>query len=140
MEQSGRGTDGGRETNHLVALDDELFVSANRDVTQRGKPRCAGSALRGPEPSSSSAAPVVIRPARRWSVDWLPRYVSQLSFGPIPAYATSNARLAWQMTPRLEFAIGGQNLHQARHVEWANGAGANVEIQRSGYLKITWRR
>jgi iron complex outermembrane receptor protein len=72
----------------------------------------------------------------RWSVDWLFRYVSQLGPGAVPAYRASDARLGWQMTPRIELALVGQDLFAAHHREWTSPA----EIQRSVYAALTWRR
>jgi len=40
------------------------------------------------------------------------------------------------MTRHLEIAVVGQDLNQARHVEWPGG----LPIQRSGYVKATWRQ
>ena len=74
-----------------------------------------------------------------WSLDGLARYVSALPAGPVPAYATADVRVATQITPRLELAIVGQNLTRPRHVEWPSAAGTNVQIQRSGYIKLTYR-
>jgi iron complex outermembrane receptor protein len=75
-----------------------------------------------------------------WSADWFFRYASGLLAGPVPAYATSNARIGWQVTPHLEIAVVGEDLHQAHHLEWPGGAGGTVEVPRSGYLHVTWRR
>jgi iron complex outermembrane receptor protein len=74
-----------------------------------------------------------------WSLDGLARYISELPAGPIASYATADVRLAWQVTPSLELAFVGQDLAQSQHVEWASGGG-NVGIQRSGYIKVTWRQ
>ena len=76
---------------------------------------------------------------RGFEFDWFLRYTSELTAGPVPAYTTSNARLSWQAAPRLEVALVGQDLHQPRHLEWPSGAGANVQVQRSGYVSVTWR-
>ena len=77
---------------------------------------------------------------RRISLDWSFRYVSALSAGPVPSYATSSARASWLVRPHLEVAIVGQNLFDARHLEWPTGAGGNVQIQRSADITFTWRR
>jgi len=76
---------------------------------------------------------------RRWTLDVFARYISGLEFGPIPGYFTTNLRLAWQVTPRVEVAVVGQELNDAHHVEWASGAG-NVGIRRSAYVQVAWRR
>ena len=75
----------------------------------------------------------------QWSLDGLARYVSELPAGPVPSYATVDARLAWQVTARMELALVGQDLAQAQHVEWTS-SGGNIGIQRSAYIKITWRQ
>jgi iron complex outermembrane receptor protein len=75
----------------------------------------------------------------QWSLDGQARYVSELPAGPLPSYGTVDARLAWQVTPRLELAVVGQDLAQAQHVEWPS-SGGNIGIQRSAYIKITWRQ
>ncbi|RPH60664.1 MAG: TonB-dependent receptor, partial [Acidobacteria bacterium] len=76
---------------------------------------------------------------RRWSFDAFFRYVSELPAGPVPGYGTTNVRVAWQATPRVEVAVVGQDLNEAHHLEWPSGSGGNVEIQRSGYVSVTWR-
>ncbi|MGC4081550.1 MAG: TonB-dependent receptor [Vicinamibacterales bacterium] len=77
---------------------------------------------------------------RRVSVDWFLRYVSALPAGPVPSYTTSSVRLAWQLHPQIEVAVVGQNLHDARHLEWPTGAGSNVLIERDAHVTVTWRR
>jgi iron complex outermembrane receptor protein len=77
---------------------------------------------------------------RRVSVDWFLRSISELPAGPVPSYVTSNIRVAWQPRPQLEIAVVGQDLHDARHLEWPTGAGGNVQIQRSAHVTVIWRR
>jgi iron complex outermembrane receptor protein len=76
---------------------------------------------------------------RRVSVDAVVRYVSSLPAGPVPAYGTSTLRAAWQPRPDLELAVVGQNLHEARHLEWPSGT-SSVPVRRRAYLTLTWRR
>ncbi len=70
--------------------------------------------------------------------DWQLRTVSALPAGGIPAYTTSNVRLAWQATPHLEIALVGRDLHHARHCEWPSDGGP-VFIRRRAYVSATWR-
>lgn len=70
-----------------------------------------------------------------WSADWFLRGASALASGPVPGYTTSNARIARQITPRLELAVAGENLHQAHHREWSGG----VEARRNAHVTATWR-
>jgi iron complex outermembrane recepter protein len=72
-------------------------------------------------------------------LDWLMRYVSELPGGPVPAYRTSDLRLAWRVTPRLALAAVGKNLNRARHIEWWSSGGLNVEVERRGFVSLTWR-
>jgi iron complex outermembrane receptor protein len=65
-------------------------------------------------------------------LDWMFRYASEL---PVPAYGTSDVRVAWAPDPRIEFALIGKDLHEPRHLEWAGG----VPIQRRAYVTVTWR-
>ena len=78
--------------------------------------------------SSISAGPAV-------EFDWMFRYVAALPSQRIARYATSNARVAWRATRRLELEAVGQNLHQPRHAESSGG----VEIERGVYGKMTWK-
>lgn len=75
---------------------------------------------------------------RALSFDWFFRYSSELESGPVPAYATSNARIAWRGRKGIELALVGQNLHAPRHVEWASGA-STIAVRRSAYVSVTWR-
>jgi hypothetical protein len=40
----------------------------------------------------------------------------------------------------LELAVAGQNLFDPHHPEWARDPGPTVEIRRSAYVRLTWRR
>jgi iron complex outermembrane receptor protein len=77
---------------------------------------------------------------RRVSFDWFFRYISELPAGPVPSYATSSVRAAWQPHRQFELAIVGQNLHEARHLEWPTGLGEDVLIERSAHVTVTWRK
>lgn len=71
----------------------------------------------------------------RVSLDWFVRHASALRAGPVPAYTTSTVRLAWQVMPKAEIALVGQDLHRDRHLEFPGGA----SIRRSGYVSLTIR-
>lgn len=76
----------------------------------------------------------------RWSFDWNFRYISQLPALSIPGYGASDIRAGWRLTPEWEIALVGQDLFDAHHLEWPSGAGANIDIQRSVYARVTFRR
>jgi iron complex outermembrane receptor protein len=72
-------------------------------------------------------------------LDWRLRYVSSLPDLPVPAYATSDLRVAWQAADGLELEAVGRNLHHGGHLEWTgDNGGADVEIERSLYVGFTW--
>jgi iron complex outermembrane receptor protein len=66
------------------------------------------------------------------SLDWMFRHASEL---PVPAYGTSDVRVAWTPTLRFEVALIGKNLHEPKHLEWAGGE----RIPRSAYVTVSWR-
>lgn len=72
-------------------------------------------------------------------VDWFLRYASELPAGPVPGYATSNLRFAWQPMPRVELVIVGQNLHEARHTEWPSSGPTSTQLRRRALITVTWR-
>jgi iron complex outermembrane receptor protein len=78
---------------------------------------------------------------------WL-RFADELAPGafpagktPIPAYLTFDARLAWQVTPKLELSVVGRNLAQPEHPEYANTFYMPYpsEVERSVYVKAALR-
>jgi iron complex outermembrane recepter protein len=73
--------------------------------------------------------------SKGWTADWMLRHVSELRLGPVPAYTTSDLRVGWEISPQLELAIVGRNLHHDRHAEWES-----VGIRRSAHVRLTWRR
>ena len=68
------------------------------------------------------------------------RFISALPAEKVGSYGTADARLAWRFLPHVEFSVTGQNLLQARHVEYAGDPGTLVAIKRSVYAAITWRK
>jgi iron complex outermembrane receptor protein len=71
---------------------------------------------------------------RAFSLDADLRYVSDLPDPRIPAYFELNARVGWNLTSRLQLAIAGFNLLQARHQELPGG----TEIPRSVLAELRW--
>jgi iron complex outermembrane receptor protein len=59
----------------------------------------------------------------------------------VPSYTRTDARIAWRMRPGLEWAVSGQNLFGAPHVEF-DGAAALVTraslVRRTVRLGLTW--
>ncbi|MBS0416150.1 MAG: TonB-dependent receptor [Proteobacteria bacterium] len=74
----------------------------------------------------------------RW-VDSLPMNSGAL-VGTVPAFFELDMRLGWTLLPGLEVSVSGQNLLHDRHPEYGFPGPARVEIERSVYGKIAWRR
>jgi iron complex outermembrane receptor protein len=74
----------------------------------------------------------------RASFDVMARWVGSLPALKIPSYLGLDARLGWRPVPRLELAVVGQNLADARHAEFAAG-GLVTEVRRGVYVELTWR-
>jgi iron complex outermembrane receptor protein len=60
--------------------------------------------------------------------------------GTVNAYTELEARIAWQVSPKFELSIVGQNLLHDHHLEYViSGANPRAEIERSVYGKIACR-
>jgi iron complex outermembrane receptor protein len=70
---------------------------------------------------------------------WL-RYVDRLPAIDIDSYLTLDTRVAWTLGTRLEIAVVGQNLLEARHTEFLSELGDILPsaIERSAYLQFRW--
>jgi iron complex outermembrane receptor protein len=56
----------------------------------------------------------------------------------IDDYFTLDIRLEWQITPKIEVSLVGQNLLEKSHVEYVQEAfGLPTEVERSFYGKLT---
>jgi iron complex outermembrane receptor protein len=68
------------------------------------------------------------------------RYVGALPAQKVDSYSSADLRLAWHFREKLEFSVVAQNLLQPRHTEFGRTGGAPVDIKRSAFVKVTWRR
>jgi iron complex outermembrane receptor protein len=75
------------------------------------------------------------------TLDCALRYVDSLPALNVPHYTTFDMRLAWKATKNLELAIGGNNLLQPQHQEFAPSfiQTQRAEIQRAVYGQATIR-
>ena len=74
-----------------------------------------------------------------WTLDLMARYVSRLSAVPADAYVEADVRLAWQIpNSGLELALVGQNLVHDHHEESSSDQ-TGSELERGGYVSLTWR-
>lgn len=77
----------------------------------------------------------------QWEFDAWYRYVERLRSGTIPGYHTMDVRLGCHVTKRLTLDLVGQNLLDKAHAEFRTTAGGTqfTEVQRAGFLRLTWR-
>jgi iron complex outermembrane receptor protein len=134
-------------------------VDADAQVTPWSRVRAAYSWLRvalQPRPMSTDTAAEAINEGSsprhqaqlqamidlpgNWEADWFLRYVSALPSPGVDAYATSDLRVAWQMTPELEWFAVGRNLHHDHRLEFVTDAFAVTEIERAVLFGLRWMR
>jgi iron complex outermembrane recepter protein len=73
---------------------------------------------------------------REMAVEVAVRYVGELPNQRVPAYATADARLAWQASSAIEVALVGRNLLDPHHPEFGTPA-TRRHVERSLYGKVT---
>jgi iron complex outermembrane receptor protein len=71
----------------------------------------------------------------RFTLDGGLRYVGALPGGVLPAYTEMDARVAWNLSERLQISVSGRNLLHARRVEYPGG----LAIQRTVAADLQWR-
>jgi iron complex outermembrane receptor protein len=62
------------------------------------------------------------------------------TLGTVPAYFELNSRIAWQASSQVELSIAGENLLHPRHPEYGFPEPTRIEIDRSVWAKVVWRR
>jgi len=72
------------------------------------------------------------------SLAW--RYVGALPAQQVKGYHTGDVRVAWRPQPGIEFSVTGQNLFQPHHPEFGGDPGPLVNIKRSVYAAVTFRK
>ncbi len=73
------------------------------------------------------------------TLDVMARYVSRLASYPADAYVEADVRLAWRVPDTgLELALVGQNLVHEHHEETSSDQ-TGSELERAGYVSLTWR-
>jgi iron complex outermembrane receptor protein len=97
--------------------------------------------LRGSTPHHEVTVQSLMTLPRGIQLDPIYRYVSaRTGPAPIPAYQTADVHLGIPVGRGFDLSIVGQNLLQPHHPEWARDPGPTVEIRRSAYARINWRR
>jgi iron complex outermembrane receptor protein len=79
--------------------------------------------------------------SRQWELDAWYRYVERLTAANIPGYHTLDLRLGWHLSKQLTLDLVGQNLLDKTHQEFRTNSGGTqfTEVQRAGFLRLTWR-
>jgi iron complex outermembrane receptor protein len=76
---------------------------------------------------------------RHMQLDASVRHVGTLPNPRIPAYTAVDLRLGWKPNERLELSLAGQNISDARHVEFDNGGSGASEIGREFEVNLAWQ-
>lgn len=71
--------------------------------------------------------------------DAILRYVSELPSPPVQGYVELDLRLGWRPNKNLEVAISGLNLLHDSHAEFGPPSPFREEVERRGYIEVTWR-
>ena len=101
-----------------------------------GAAQVVGVAQAGDDPSVQASLTSSMDLPRSITWDASLRYVNALPDPAAPGYYELDTRLGWRVSPQLELAVIGNDLLQARHLEYASPDGE--EIPRSFMLQIRW--
>lgn len=108
----------------------------------RGQDLNNGHLLAGATPRHQVGLQSFLDLPRHFRLDLLFRYASSLPSSPqmvqgerTPAYATLDARIAWEGWRRFELSLAGRNLLEARHREFPGG----TKMQRAVFAKLAGR-
>ncbi|MES2296841.1 MAG: TonB-dependent receptor [Pseudomonadota bacterium] len=95
------------------------------------------AATAGKDPAHTVMLRSALALGRDVDVDLSLRRVAALSSPAVPSYSALDARLAWQLTDKVELALVAQNLNGA-HAEYGPLA-TRSEIARSLAVRLVWR-
>ena len=103
-------------------------VSAEREELAFNNPATTlpGASQAGDEPSAQGQVRSYMNLGRNLTLDATLRSVSNLPDPAVPAYTELNARLGWNVTPRVQLSVSGFNLLHAYHEEYPSGEGGAV--------------
>lgn len=101
-----------------------------------GTPGLLGTAQAGNDPSLQASLTSSMELPRRMTLDTSLRYVNALPDPALPGYYELTARLGWQASQQLELSLVGDNLLQARHLEYPAPDGE--AIPRSVMAQARW--
>jgi iron complex outermembrane receptor protein len=96
-----------------------------------------GPSQAGDDPSAEASLRSSMNLGKAVTLDGDLRYVSALPNPRVPAYVELNARVGWNVTPRLQLSLTGSNLLHERHLELP--APAAYAVPRSVFAELRWR-
>jgi len=104
---------------------------------QPGDPGLLGAAEAGDDPAAQGQIRSSMNLGRDVTFDATLRSVAALPNPAVPAYTELNARLGWNVTPRIQLSVSGFNLLHAYHVEYPSSEGGAVP--RSFFVELRVR-
>jgi iron complex outermembrane recepter protein len=116
------------------------YLDVNLEATAANGLRATLPTLEGGTPRHQVTLQALTTIARGIQIDPVYRYVSARTALGISAYHAADLRIGIPLPRGFEVAIVGQNLLDPRHPEWARDPGPTVEIERSAYVRLIWRR
>ena len=114
-----------------------LKIDAHRD--ENSNDSASVNTLENGSPQQQAGLRIGVEPLSNVDVDTFVRFVDSLPAQRVPAYTEMDLRLAWHVTPLLEFALAGQNLLDASHPESGANPATRSEIPRGGFVEMMWR-
>lgn len=109
-------------------FDKDMHVKESSDDLNEGS-------VESNDPSHQAMLQSVFDLGRRFELDFVARYVGELPDPSLPDYVGLDVRLGWQATPRLSFAVVGQNLLKDVHREFAADTPGR-QINRGVFAKL----
>jgi iron complex outermembrane receptor protein len=116
------------------------YLDVDLEPTAANGLRATLPTLEGGTPRHQITLQALATVARGIQIDPVYRYVSTRTALGVPAYHAADLRIGIPLPRGFELVVVGQNLLDPRHPEWARDPGPTVEIKRSAYVGLIWRR
>lgn len=120
------------------------YSNVDLELEAHGLDLNRGTFIEGSTPRHQFGLQSLLNLSANWQLDVQARSLSGIRHQPavvdgsgLPGYTEMDVRIGWRPNNQLEFSLVGQNLLQARHIEFGTPE-RRGEIQRSVYGKIAW--
>jgi iron complex outermembrane recepter protein len=99
-----------------------------------------GNLIQGSSPHNQVYVRSSWNPREHWQVDFIGRYVDNLSALGVPSYLTGDVRVAWQPYKNLQWAVVGRNLIDSPHLEFLDPSSGTIasEVDPEVFTTLTW--